>query len=95
MFLERKIQEGMTIKGAALLVLLYMGGNLRETYASNKIWECEQSGKWPSKDNLLMETEKVMGTGELKEEALKKLKVCRQHGRPVAKFLQEFALLKG
>ena len=94
-YLEFKEKEGMTKKGAALLILLRMGGTLGETLASNKIRACEESGEWPEKSDLLTEIEQVMGAGELEQEALKKLEACRQRGRPVADFLQEFALLKG
>src|SRR5947209_3364474 len=94
-YLEFKEREGMTKKGAALLILLRMGGTLGETLASNKIRACEESDEWPEKSDLLTEIEKVMGAGELEQEALKKLEVCRQCGRPVADFLQEFALLQG
>lgn len=64
-----------------------MSSTLDETLTSNKIQKCEEEDKWPKKDNLLIEVEKVMGTGELKEEALKKLEACRQCGRSVTDVL--------
>ena len=64
-FLEFKEKEGMTKKGATLLILLQMGGTLGETLTSNKIQACEESGKWPEKSDLLTKIEKVMGAGKL------------------------------
>ena len=55
----------MTKKGVALLILLQMGGTLDEMLTSNKIQACEELGKWSEKTKLLIEIEKVMGTGEL------------------------------
>lgn len=66
-----KVTEGMTMKGAMLLVLLHLGGEVGEIFTSNKIKEYEGSGRWPNVDEIKKIVENQFKVTELEAKAIK------------------------
>lgn len=93
MFLNIKVDKGMTKRGAMLLVLLYLGGEFGEMFTSNQIKECKTLGKWPKVQELKDLVEKQFKAMNLEAKAMQDFETCRQHGRLIWKFMQEFGLL--